>query len=90
MSDNAVGGVHWSFWIISAVAMIWNGLGAMNFFKQMDAETLATYPEAARTLIATRPVWATGAFAVAVFGGALGCVLLLIRTSEANHLFVAS
>lgn len=90
MSDKAVGSVHWSFWIIGAVALIWNGLGAMNFFMQMNAEMLATYPEAARTLVEGRPAWATGAFAVAVFGGALGCVLLLLRRSVANYLFGAS
>ena len=90
MSDETVSGIHWSFWIIGAVALIWNVMGAMNFIMQMNANSLAAYPEAARAIVEGRPAWATGAFAIAVFGGALGCVLLLLRRSVANYLFGAS
>ncbi len=90
MNANRIGGVHWSFWIIGVVALIWNVMGAMNFIMQMNVELLATYPEAARTLVEGRPLWATGGFAVAVFGGALGCIFLLFRKSVANYYFVAS
>jgi hypothetical protein len=90
MNDKTVGGVHWSFWAIGAVALIWNVMGGINFFAQMNADALAAYPEAARALIEGRPAWATGAFAIAVFGGALGCLLLLLRKSAAFYLFIAS
>ena len=43
-----------------------------------------------RAIIEVRPAWATGAFAIAVFGGALGCLLLLLRKSTAYYLFIAS
>jgi hypothetical protein len=89
MNEETNGGVHWSFWIISAGALIWNGMGVMNFIMQMSPETLAGYPEPARVLVAGRPTWATGGFAIAVFGGALGCVLLLLRNAAAFHVFVA-
>ena len=90
MNDKTVGGVHWSFWAIGAVALIWNVMGGINFFAQMNADALAAYPEAARALVEGRPAWATGAFAIAVFGGALGCLLLLLRKSAAFYLFIAS
>ncbi len=90
MNDKTVGGVHWSFWTIGAVALIWNVMGGINFFAQMNADALAAYPEAARALVEGRPAWATGAFAIAVFGGALGCLLLLLRKSAAFYLFIAS
>ncbi len=35
-------------------------------------------------------MWATAAFAVAVFSGAFGCLLLLLRKSAAFYVFVAS
>ena len=38
----------------------------------------------------SRPAWATGAFGIAVFGGVLGCLLLLLRKSVAFYVFVAS
>ena len=90
MSDETVGRVHWSFWAIGAVALIWNGMGVMNFFMQMNADTLALFPESQRAIIEGRPTWATAGFAIAVFGGALGCLLLLLRKSAAFYLFVAS
>lgn len=85
-----VRGVHWSFWVVGAVALFWNALGCINFFSQMDAETVAAMPESYRTIVEGRPAWATGAFAIAVFGGALGGFLLLLRKSAAYYLFIAS
>ncbi len=90
MNDKTVGGVHWSFWIIGGVALIWNAMGVMNFFVQMNADMVATMPETHRAIIEVRPAWGTGAFAIAVFGGALGCLLLLLRKSAAYYLFIAS
>ncbi len=90
MNDENVGGGHWSFWVIGAVALIWNVMGVINFFAQMNSEMLAAYRESERAIIEGRPAWATGAFAIAVFGGALGCILLLLRKSAAYYLFIAS
>ena len=90
MNDETVGGVHWSFWAIGAVTLIYNVVGVINFVTQMNADTVAAMPELYRAIIEGRPAWATGAFAVAVFGGALGCLLLLLRKSAAYYLFIAS
>ena len=90
MNDESVAGVHWSFWAIGAIALIWNVLGGVNFFMQMDADVVAAMPETHRAIITGRPVWATGGFAVIVFGGALGCLLMLLRKSAATYVFVVS
>ena len=90
MNDETIGRVHWSFWAIGAVTLIWNVMGVINFFMQMNADALASFPESHRAIVESRPAWATGAFAMAVFGGALGCLLLLLRKSAAYHLFIAS
>ena len=90
MNDETVGGVHWSFWAIGAVALMWNVMGVINFFVQMNADALASFPESHRAIVEGRPAWATGGFAIAVFGGALGCLLLLLRKSAAYYLFIAS
>ena len=90
MNEKTVGGVHWSFWAIGAVALIWNVLGVVNFFVQMNPDVLAAYRESERALVEGRPAWASGAFAIAVFGGVLGCLLLLLRKSAAYYLFIAS
>jgi len=90
MNDETIGRVHWSFWAIGAVTLIWNVMGVINFFMQMNADALASFPESHRAIVVGRPAWATGAFAIAVFGGALGCLLLLLRKPAAYYLFIAS
>jgi len=90
MNDQVKGGVHWSFWVIGGITLIWNLLGVMSYFAQMNPDALAAMPEGHQALIEGRPAWATGAFAIAVFGGALGCLLLLLRKSVAYYLFTAS
>ncbi len=81
---------HWSFWVICVVALIWNVMGSMNYFMQTNPEMVANYPEAAQSLIENRPLWATIAFAIAVFGGVLAEILLLLKKSVAYYIFVAS
>jgi hypothetical protein len=90
MNDETARGVHWSFWIIGAIALIWNVMGVINLFVQMNPGALASYPESHHAIIEGRPAWATGAFAVAVLGGALGCLLLLLKKSAAFYVFIAS
>ena len=47
-------------------------------------------PDTHRAIIEGRPAWATGGFAIGVFGGAVGCLLLLFRKSTACYVFIAS
>ncbi len=70
------------FWILSALLLVWNLLGVMAYVQEatMAAEALQAMPAAERALLQSRPAWATAAFAFAVFGGASGCLLLLLRT----------
>ena len=89
MNDKTVS-AHWSFWVIGALALVFNIMGVVNYFMQMNADSLASFPESYRPIIEGRPAWATGAFAIAVFGGALGCLLLLLRKSAAFYVLIAS
>ena len=90
MNNKTGARVHWSFWMIGVVALIWHAMGSMNFVMQMNASAVSKMPESFRAVIESRPVWATSAFALAVFGGAIGSVLLLLRRQTAAFLFIAS
>ena len=90
MSEKNTGSVHWSFWVIGAVALVWNAMGVVNIFMQMNPDVLATYPESHRTIVASQTGWISASVMIAIFGGALGCVLLLLRKAIAIWLFYAS
>jgi len=90
MNENTANKVHWSFWLISIFMLIWNVAGCINFFVQMNPDMVSSYRETEQAIIQGRPIWATIGFAVAVFGGAAGCILLLFRSVVAFYLFIAS
>jgi hypothetical protein len=81
-----------SFYLIGGFALLWNLLGVMAYVGQvtMTEEVLNSLPEAQRLLYETVPSWATAAFAIAVNGGALGCLLLLLRKALATPVLIAS
>jgi hypothetical protein len=80
------------FWIISVLALLWNLMGVMQFIMQltMTPEALQALPVAEQALYTDLPAWVTIAFAVAVFGSALGCVLLLLRRKLATTVFIVA
>ena len=90
MTETKPAGVHWSFWAIGVVTLIWNAMGGINFIVQMMPDMITAYPESEQAIIMGRPLWATIAFGAAVFAGAFGCILLLMRKSSAYYLFIAS
>jgi hypothetical protein len=80
------------YWIVAVLALLWNSLGVMAYLMQvmMPPEALDLLPEAERALYENVPAWVTGAFAIAVFGGALGSLALILKKGIAHPLFVVS
>ncbi|MGY0392460.1 hypothetical protein ACW5R3_07905 [Bizionia sp. KMM 8389] len=81
-----------AFWIISILAIIWNLMGVGAFLSQLfiTPEILENLPEAEQALYANIPGWVTAAFAVAVFGGTIGSIGLILRKSWARFVFIIS
>lgn len=81
------------FWIVSILALIWNGLGVMAYLVRAYAtdEMIAALPEEQQAeFLVEYPTWYTAAFAIAVFAGVLGCFALLFRKKIAYGLFILS
>lgn len=80
------------FWVVAGLGLAWNLLGVVAFVMQMTLtpEALAELSEAERQLVQATPLWVNMVYAVAVFGGALGCAALLTRKSWAVALLVIS
>lgn len=80
------------FWIVSAVALIWNIMGVMAYLGSafMTEEMKAELPPEQITLMDNTPAWVTAAFAIAVWAGLLGCIALLLRKKWARPVLVIS
>ncbi|WP_281986306.1 hypothetical protein [Aquimarina aggregata] len=80
------------FWIIAILALLWNIMGVLAYLAQayITDEAIASLPEAEQSFYNNMPAWATAAFAIAVFAGTLGCILLLLRKKIASILFILS
>lgn len=80
------------FWIIGIIALLWNLMGINQYVQQayMTNSFKAMFTEEQLQLIADAPAWATAAFAIAVFGGFLGSILLLLRKKSAKIIFIIS
>ena len=80
------------FWIISVLALIWNGMGVKQYLQQAyNTEAFKSMVSAEELeMISQLPTWYTAVFAIAVFAGALGCILLLLRKKLAYFVLLLS
>ena len=82
------------FWIIAVLGLAWNIFGVVQFIGSLSATaeslTASGLTPAQAVVMLGYPKWMTIAFAVGVFGGLLGCVLLLMRKRSALPVFAAS
>lgn len=72
---------------IVIIALLWNLIGVINFFIQINLseEAIAALPEAEQALMNSTPLWSLVAFALGVFGGAIGSLGLLIQKKWAFY-----
>ena len=80
------------FWVISSIALVWNLMGVFNYLDQafMTDKVLETLPKEQQILYQDIPAWVTAAFAIAVFSGTLGSLLLLLKKKIATTFFIIS
>ncbi|MDH4450756.1 MAG: hypothetical protein QE265_09220 [Rhodoferax sp.] len=76
------------FWLAAAGGLAWNIYGVIQFLPSVNG-SVETLMGQGMTLEQAQfylqlPSWMTGAFAVGVFGGTLGCLMLLARTPLAR------
>lgn len=80
------------FWLACVLMLAWNLMGVKAYVDQVTITSaqLQALSAAERTQLLAMPGWAVAAFAAAVFGGAAGCLLLLLRSRLATPMLVLS
>ena len=77
------------FVIAAAASLLFMGLGCISYLMHVLANP-ATMPLDQRAAYEAEPAWVTGAYAVAVWVGLLGALLLLLRRKQAEWLLLVS
>jgi hypothetical protein len=79
------------FRLVAMLAVLWNLVGVWTYLSKvgMAPQMMEMSPDEV-ALAASMPTWATAAFAVAVFGGLLGSLGLLLGKAWARLLLVLS
>ncbi|MBU2916320.1 hypothetical protein [Reichenbachiella agariperforans] len=80
------------FWVVMILMLLWNlmGVGSFLYHALISDEALQAMPEAERDLYAKYPAWTYVAFALAVLGGTLGSIGLLLRASWSRMVLLVS
>jgi hypothetical protein len=80
------------FYIVAGVALVWNLMGVIAYLQDAmitEAE-IAALPAAEQIFYQDIADWAVSAYAFAVWGGFVGCLLLLLRKKWATPVLIVS
>lgn len=85
-------GRPWHLWLIGIIGTLWSAIGVVSFMlTQLKVEAvMSQYPPQQRAYFETFPFWAVAFWAIGVFGGVIGCVLMLLKSRLAFPVLIAS
>lgn len=95
MGDNqasAVARAPWHLWVIGVVALLWMGMGAADYLmtQTKNASYIGAFTPEQLEYFYGFPAWVVAAWAIGVWGGVIGAILLLMRKRSASWAFAAS
>jgi hypothetical protein len=79
-------------WIVGILALLWNAMGAFDYLAtEMELEAyMSQFTEEQLAYFYGFPAWVVAAWAIAVWGGLLGSIGLLLRKSWSVWVFALS
>jgi hypothetical protein len=82
----------WHLWVVGTIAVLWNAVGAFDYFmtETKNAAYMSQFTPEQLAFFYGFPAWVVAAWAIAVWGGVLGGLLLLLRKRLAAWVFLVS
>jgi hypothetical protein len=94
MTDTMTTRTPWRLWVVGVVSLLWNAFGCLDYtMTQLQGETWLRSMKMTDAQIAyfnAMPAWTHATWAIGVWGGLIGAILLLLRIRWALHAFVLS
>lgn len=75
----------WHYWFIVALGFLWHAFGVADYLvtQYQFAPWMALMNDAQGLFVTTLPAWVEGAWAITVFAGLLGVILMAFRAALA-------
>ncbi len=82
----------WHLWLIGVVAFLWNSIGAMDYVmtQTRNEDYMSGFTPEQLAFYYGMPAWVDAFWAIGVWGGVIGALLLLFRLRHAIWAFLAS
>lgn len=82
----------WHLWVIGIVGLLWNSVGVYDFIMTVtkNEEHMKAFTEPQLEFFYGFPGWVIASWAVAVFGGVIGILALLVRSKFATPVLALS
>jgi ribose/xylose/arabinose/galactoside ABC-type transport system permease subunit len=79
-------------WVVGIIALLWNAIGAFDYLmtQTRNPSYMGAFPPEQLAWFYGLPAWVVAAWAIAVWGGVLGSLLLLLRKRLAVPVFLVS
>lgn len=90
--ETTVAGTPRHLWVVGIIALLWSAMGAMDYVmtQTQNEEYLSGFTPEQLAFFNSFPIWVVAAWAIAVWGGVLGSILLLLKRRAAVWVFLAS
>lgn len=82
----------WHLWVIGSIGFLWSCMGAMDYLmtSTRNEAYMSSFPAEKLEFFYAYPSWFIAFWAIAVWGGVVGAILLLLRKKVAVWVFLAS
>jgi hypothetical protein len=86
------GRTPWHLWVVGVLAVLWNSMGAFDYVmtETRNEAYMSKFTPEQLEFFYGFPAWVVAFWAIAVWGGVLGAVLLLLRKRSAVGVLLVS
>jgi hypothetical protein len=90
--ETRTGRTPWHLWAVGTIALLWNCVGAFDYVmtETKNAAYMSGFTPEQLAYFYAFPAWVVAAWAIAVWGGVLGALLMLLRKRLAVSVFLVS
>ena len=82
----------WHLWVVGVVGFLWSAMGALDYVmtQTRNEKYMSAFTPEQLSFFYSLPTWAEATWAIAVWGGVVGAILLLLKMRVSVWIFLTS